>query len=269
MYMAGLWDCVNLSDPDTGQPTRSYTYTIITVSASSQMQFLHDRMPALLTTPGEILTWLDPTTTTWTSELQNLLRPFPGVLEIYPVPKEVGKVGNNDKSFVLPRDSEENKSSIKNWFGEKVTKKTEAVTNEGIEVDANKDDHKNQKEPDEGNEKQSERDPTQKVEESQTEDNAPLPDTEVLEANEALPTPIFTASRKRALAKASTSKGQEGSLSKVQRREIPPTNSLQTAESAPKPQRKLRSIGKGVRNQPSKGRIAGDGSMKITTFFPK
>lgn len=75
------------------------------------------------------MAWLDPTLTKWTSELQALLRPFSGVLEIYPVPKEVGKVGNNDRRFVLPRDSKENKSNIKNWFGNSTVKKKDNSSN--------------------------------------------------------------------------------------------------------------------------------------------
>ncbi|KAF8426958.1 hypothetical protein EV426DRAFT_427201 [Tirmania nivea] len=276
VYMAGLWDCVTLPDSDTGQPMRSYTYTIITVSASSQMEFLHDRMPALLTTPEEILTWLDPTTTTWTPELQRLLRPFPGILEIYPVPKEVGKVGNNDKSFVLPRGSEENKSNIKNWFGEKGTKKV-MINTEGVEVNADRDKHKERKGPDEGNEKKPAKDPKHEVEESKMGDNTPVPDTEEdLEAMEASLTPVLTASRKRALEKASPSEDQEVQHSKEQRRATSTKHTLKTVESASKPQRSLRSsnlnnrhTGKGTRNQPSKKTIGADGSMKITTFFPR
>jgi len=274
MYMAGLWDCVTLPDSDTGQPIRSYTYTIITVSASSQMEFLHDRMPAVLTTPEEILTWLDPTTTTWTPGLQHLLRPFHGALEIYPVPKEVGKVGNNDKSFVLPRDSEENKSNIKNWFGEKGTKKF-IIKAEGVEVNDEGDEHKSHKES-ERDEKRPEINPKKEVEGSKTEDNVPLPDTEAVpEAKEASLTPVLTTSRKRALAKVSPSEDQEVPHSKEQRLAISPPHPLKTAESASKPQHKRRSstsnnrpTGKGARNQPSK-KVAGDGSMKITNFFPR
>ncbi|RPB21308.1 DUF159-domain-containing protein [Terfezia boudieri ATCC MYA-4762] len=272
MYMAGLWDCVTLPDSDTGQPMRSYTYTIITVPASSQMEFLHDRMPALLTTPEEILTWLDPATTTWTPELQRLLHPFLGTLEIYPVPKEVGKVGNNDKSFVLPRNSEENKSNIKNWFAEKGTKKI-AIETEGVEVNADRDEHKDQTEPDEGNEKRHEKNPKREIDESKTKDCVLLPGTE--EVPEAKETTV-TVSRKRSLAKASPSEEQEVPHSKWQRRAISPIHSLKTVESASKPQHKFRSptsnnrpAGKGAGNQPSKKKATGGGSMKITNFFPK
>lgn len=74
-------------------------------------------MPVILE-PGseELRTWLDPERTSWSTDLQSLLRPFSGALDIYPVKSEVGKVGNESPSFVIPLDSEENKSNIKNVF---------------------------------------------------------------------------------------------------------------------------------------------------------
>ncbi|MBE3047922.1 SOS response-associated peptidase family protein [Candidatus Bathyarchaeota archaeon] len=94
-----------------------YTYTIITVDSNPQLKFLHDRMPAILEpTPAELSTWLDPSRTTWTTELQDLLRPSSAQLEVYPVSKDVGKVGNNSPSFVIPVASKENKGNIANFF---------------------------------------------------------------------------------------------------------------------------------------------------------
>ena len=37
-------------------------------------------------------------------------------MEVYPVTKDVGKVGNNSPSFIIPLDSKENKSNIANFF---------------------------------------------------------------------------------------------------------------------------------------------------------
>lgn len=51
-----------------------------------------------------------------TQELQSLLKPFEGELDVYPVSKDVGKVGNNSPSFIIPIDSKENKSNIANFF---------------------------------------------------------------------------------------------------------------------------------------------------------
>lgn len=81
------------------------------------MKFIHDRMPVILDPGSEaIRTWLDPQRHQWSKDLQNLLRPFEGSLDIYPVSKEVGKVGNNSPSFIIPLDSKDNKSNIANFF---------------------------------------------------------------------------------------------------------------------------------------------------------
>ena len=54
-------------------------------------------------------------------ELQSLLKPFDGELDVYPVSKEVGKVGNNSPSFIIPVDSKENKHNIANFFARGTT----------------------------------------------------------------------------------------------------------------------------------------------------
>jgi putative SOS response-associated peptidase YedK len=145
MCFAGLWDCVKYEDSEE----KLYTYTIITTDSNKQLNFLHDRMPVILDpTSDEIKLWLDPKRTKWTKELQSLLKPFEGELECYPVSKEVGKVGNNDPSFIVPVDSKENKNNIANFFGNAKVK-----DNPG-------------KEPEE---------PRDTKDHESTEDNAPLP----------------------------------------------------------------------------------------------
>lgn len=111
---AGLWDCVKYEDSDE----KIYTYAIITTDANKQIQFLHDRMPVIFDAGSEaVRTWLDPNRYEWSKELQSLLKPYEGELEIYAVSKDVGKVGNNSPSFIIPLDSKENKSNIANFFG--------------------------------------------------------------------------------------------------------------------------------------------------------
>lgn len=129
MCFAGLWDCVQYEgegdgDGDGGEQRdtkrekqKHYTYTIITTDSNAQLRFLHDRMPVILNNGSEALrTWLDPARHEWTKELQSLLKPFDGELEVYPVSKDVGKVGNNSPTFIVPLDSKENKSNIANFF---------------------------------------------------------------------------------------------------------------------------------------------------------
>lgn len=96
---------------------KHYTYTIITTDSNKQLNFLHDRMPVILDNGSDDLrTWLDPKRHEWSKELQALLKPFDGELEVYPVSKDVGKVGNNSPNFIIPIDSKENKSNIANFF---------------------------------------------------------------------------------------------------------------------------------------------------------
>src|ERR1700753_2820260 len=122
LCLAGLWDVVQYEDREE----KNYTFSIITTDPNKQMKFLHDRMPVILN-PGseDIRTWLDPNRFEWSKELQQLLKPFDGELEIYPVNKDVGKVGNDSPSFIIPIDSAENKRNIANFFnkpGKKLSK---------------------------------------------------------------------------------------------------------------------------------------------------
>ena len=118
MCFAGLWDCVNYE----GSDEKHYTYSIVTTDSNKQLSFLHDRMPVILENGSdEIRTWLDPGRSEWSKELQSLLKPYQGRLECYPVSKDVGKVGNNSPSFIVPAASSKNKNNIANFFG--ITKK--------------------------------------------------------------------------------------------------------------------------------------------------
>jgi hypothetical protein len=84
-------------------------------------------MPVILE-PGseQMKAWLDPRQTTWTPELQSILKPYGGELDCYPVSKEVGKVGNNSPDFIVPVNSKENKNNIANFFAN-AKKKTDSL----------------------------------------------------------------------------------------------------------------------------------------------
>lgn len=86
-------------------------------------------MPVILENGSDqIRNWLDPNQSEWSKELQSLLKPFDGELECYAVSKEVGKVGNNSPTFIVPVASTENKNNIANFFPstEKSAAKNEA-----------------------------------------------------------------------------------------------------------------------------------------------
>lgn len=132
-------------------------------------------MPVILDNGSDaIRTWLDPNRTEWSQDLQTLLKPYEGDLECYPVSKDVGKVGNNSPSFLIPIDSAENKGNIANFFGNqrKLEKKTGTTDIDKTERDLRKSTTKNGHVKIEHDVDET-RDTTNRVE--GTEDNAPLP----------------------------------------------------------------------------------------------
>ncbi|KAL2178311.1 uncharacterized protein P884DRAFT_198131 [Thermothelomyces heterothallicus CBS 202.75] len=143
MLFAGLWDCVRYEGEEQGL----YTYTIVTTDTNEQLRFLHDRMPVILEPGSDALwRWLDPGRSEWSKELQAVLRPFEGELEVYPVSKDVGKVGNDSPSFVIPLASKENKANIANFFA----KGTAASAKKGKKVRAEVEVKKEEEEEKEG-----------------------------------------------------------------------------------------------------------------------
>lgn len=70
--------------------------------AYDSYQLQHDRMPVILPDVESMLIWLGFTPAS-SRQVCSLLKPYDkGNLDLYPVPREVGKVGNDDKSFILP-----------------------------------------------------------------------------------------------------------------------------------------------------------------------
>ncbi|KAI1171401.1 hypothetical protein F4777DRAFT_55788 [Nemania sp. FL0916] len=134
MCFAGLWDMVQYENDEE----KHYTYTIITTDSNKQLNFLHDRMPVILENGSEKMRrWLDPKRYEWSKELQELLTPYDGELEVYPVSKDVGKVGNNSPTFIIPIDSKENKSNIANFFAKGAVKKDAGKEEEKTKKDEN------------------------------------------------------------------------------------------------------------------------------------
>ena len=127
-------------------------------------------MPVILENGSDqIRTWLDPNRFEWSNELQALLKPFQGELDCYPVSKDVGKVGNDSPSFVVPVASTENKSNIANFFAN--TKKSAKGDTEAKmiqEQQGNVEKHGSTVEHLKGEQRATR-------EQSCTEDNAPLP----------------------------------------------------------------------------------------------
>ncbi|WWC62979.1 uncharacterized protein I303_105577 [Kwoniella dejecticola CBS 10117] len=135
LFFAGLYDIVKYVEPvqskfvpsddpsdtreayPTGNPIPLATYTILTTVPSPDLRWLHDRMPVILTEWQDVYDWLDlGEVKGWTEGKEGtgrLLNSFEG-LDCYPVPTEVGKIGNNSPTFIQPVS--ERKDGIKSFF---------------------------------------------------------------------------------------------------------------------------------------------------------
>jgi len=112
MLFAALYDIWH--NKETGED--QYTYTIITTAATKSLEWIHDRMPAMLE-HDQIETWLSGTE----EEAIALLHPFAGELQHYPVSSVVGNVKNDLEECVKPIELKANgenpsKGSITKFF---------------------------------------------------------------------------------------------------------------------------------------------------------
>lgn len=257
MCFAGLWDSVQYD----GSDGKTYTYTIITTKSNEQLSFLHNRMPVILENGSDQLrTWLDPNRSEWSKELQSLLKPFEGNLECYPVSKDVGKVGNDSPTFIVPVASTENKNNIANFFSN--AKKSAEGVEEKEAVKAVEEEVK-----EEGSAvKHVEGEARTTVDHTSTEDNAPLP-VPVTEP------PKLDLKRKHESdddedITAETLKGDQRSgdqdkrASKTLRTELP-TTPRDSPEKTPNQKRRSATDNGTVKASPTNA----DGSQKITNFY--
>jgi len=193
----------------------------------------------------EIRTWLDPNRYEWNKELQSLLKPYEGELDCYPVNREVGKVGNNSPSFIIPVNSAENKSNIANFFAnqKKATKGSEAKNN-AVKAEADMESN--------GGKVEYEADETRLTTHPQIpENNAPLPSS---------PRGVKREHSQNEDGDAPTSP-IEHKIPKVEQ------YSPKMGKASPKPARKMKSAtSNGSKSSPLK---APAGTQKITKFFGK
>jgi len=236
-----------------GSEDKHYTYTVITTSSNKQLNFLHDRMPVILENGSEdIKTWLDPKRTTWSKELQALLKPSDTELEIYAVSKDVGKVGNNSPTFIIPVASSENKSNIANFFAKGATKGGKSQSKTDEKVKKKEEEIKSEiKDESTSDLVKSETDEDRKtVDHKGTEDNAPLP--------------VPKEEEKRGIKRELDDVPDED-VPKKQQKKTPSTGTM----SQTKPARKGRSATSNNTASPSKASDKARGSQKITSFFGK
>ena len=261
MCFAGLWDCVQYE----GSDEKIYTYTIITTDSNKQLSFLHDRMPVILENGSDqIRTWLDPGRSEWSKDLQSLLKPFESELECYPVSKDVGKVGNNSPTFIVPVDSTQNKNNIANFFSNaqkssQGKEKKEAVKAMEEEVEDNGSAVKQEK----GEARTT-------VDHESTEDNAPLPVPKTESSKPDLKRKHEPDDEGDPTAQNMKRAGLNGKKKLVEDGEPdtnPPKGQLQkgsTRSSETPPNKKRSATNNGtVKGSPT----ASKGSQKITSFF--
>ena len=202
-------------------------------------------MPVILENGSEdIRTWLDPKRSTWTKELQSLLKPFEGELECYPVSKDVGKVGNNSPTFIIPVASSENKSNIANFFAMGAAKGDSKNTAAGKKSESQKAEivaSPIKHEPGEDRET---------VDHEGSEDKAPLP------VPKEQPKGV-----KRQLDDVPDDEDPAKKMAK------PSTSPSKMSPS--KPTKKTRSATSNSTASPSKAASKAKGSQKITSFFGK
>ena len=84
--MAGLW--------------QGRACTILTTDAHPTLRRVHDRMPVILD-PAAYARWLDPKRSD-PAELRDLLRPWPGELELVPVGSRVNRIEHDDPACLEP-----------------------------------------------------------------------------------------------------------------------------------------------------------------------
>jgi hypothetical protein len=217
-------------------------------------------MPVVLDNGSDAMrTWLDPNRTEWCDDLQSLLKPYDGELDCYQVSKEVGKVGSNSPSFLVPIDSAQNKNNIANFFG--TQQKPASSTNETTR-DKAEDDLENATTTTSHvkieNDASEVRDTNDHVE--GTEDNAPLPVPDSTQSQAALVEKDVKCNKRKAEDGATAGDKPPLKCSK-------PISSQKAASPRKTPAKK-----QGTRSATSNGSAArspakGDGSRKITAFF--
>jgi putative SOS response-associated peptidase YedK len=92
-----------------------HSFSIITMRASKEIRFLHDRMPCILQSDEEVDLWLnseDPF-----QSLSRILRAFPAAdLEIYQVPPLVNQLSNRGPQCIMPAAEHARSSGIASFF---------------------------------------------------------------------------------------------------------------------------------------------------------
>lgn len=103
LAFAGLWEAWGDRSQEPAGESRARSCTIITTTASTDMNGIHNRMPVVLESEA-LEVWLDAAGTD-PDELTTVLRPAPvGTLAHHPVGPRVGNVRNDAPDLIAPID---------------------------------------------------------------------------------------------------------------------------------------------------------------------
>lgn len=119
LVFAALYDSWENSEGE-----KLYTFTILTTSSSSTLQWLHDRMPVILGDKGATDAWLNGSSP---SEYNTVLKPYEGPdLVWYPVNPAIGKLSFDGPECINEiKLKSEDKNTISKFFQTKGVKKEE------------------------------------------------------------------------------------------------------------------------------------------------
>ena len=101
-------------------PDGDLTFTVVTVPSHPSLEWLHDRMPAILDSDDSIRDWLDSDNVSADKAIK-LLTPFGG-LDFHMISRLVSNVINNSYENLLPIDVKPKQKTIDQWFVKKSSK---------------------------------------------------------------------------------------------------------------------------------------------------
>ncbi|KAK4535081.1 hypothetical protein CDCA_CDCA03G1106 [Cyanidium caldarium] len=107
MYMAAIY---------REYPSELNAFAVLTVAASDRIRWLHDRMPALLDTPGKLQAWLDVQHTSAADAMDQCAVPSTAI-QWYAVSDQVSNTRNDCAELLQPRaEIKTNQRRIVEWF---------------------------------------------------------------------------------------------------------------------------------------------------------
>ncbi|GFQ00143.1 putative peptidase ymr114c [Phtheirospermum japonicum] len=127
MVFAALYDSWKNSEGEI-----LYTFTIITTSSSSSLEWLHDRMPVILGDKESSDCWLNDSTL---SNLDKILKPYEEKdLAWYPVTNAMGKISFDGPECIKEVKAESETKSISQFFSKKNVRAPEEPKHEDIPI---------------------------------------------------------------------------------------------------------------------------------------